>query len=258
MADYSPRAQACASPTPGARFRSGGHSDYKINFLKKVSALFGPKPTQHGKFVARGFPFQSSKKNKLILTDSAGAAPSNKKNSAVQRSPIKQSKSGTPYGYGSGHPQWGGAQPKVERWAKPYTKLKKNLEVRPAKLKLYEPFIKIKSASGPAAGLRNTADGTLPLRFYNNKGFSKGKRHYNTLPASREVKELHEKINRIFNITKIQSNVICNNYNELSPNFYSDVSRFLSPSFRTLPLHMKLKGDRPSFMHNYEINGKSQ
>ena len=66
------------------------------------------------------------------------------------------------------------------------------------------------------------------------------------------------KIENLLNISKIQNNVIWDNYNELSPNFYSDVSRFLSPSLRTLPLHMKLKGDRPSFMHNYEINGKSQ
>ena len=121
------------------------------------------------------------------------------------------------------------------------------------KRKIYDPFIIIKSATGAAQS---------------NKGFSKGKRPYSTLPSQQEVEVLHKKINNILNITKLQSNVIWDNYNELSPNFYSDVSRFLSHRRQTLLSVSRNKNknininsnkqSEPIFKRKYEIHGKTQ
>ena len=130
-------------------------------------------------------------------------------------------------------------------------KFKQNSPVAPAKRKIYDPFIKIKYATAAAGS---------------NKGFSKGKRLYSTLPAHREMEVLHKKINNILNITKLQSNVIWDNYNELSPNFYSDVSRFLSHRRQTLLSFSRNKNINvnrnkqiePIFKRKYEIHGKTQ
>ena len=258
-------------------------SDYKINFLKKVNALFGQynnrqtvaikkaiKPSfaahlykstarfpyreytpyraadyykknqsAQAKFVARSFPFQSSKYNKVRLDNEVKI--NNKKNLVAPHPHLKKRLPSSRSAYANLNKNNRAAQ-----------HIKKNLPPSPTlpplvvKRKIFDPFIKIKSAA-PAA--------------LSNNGFSKGKRLYSTLSSQKKVEELHKKINNSLNITKLQSNVIWDNYNELTPNFYSDVLRFLSPRRQTLvsrPLSSVNKESQPIFRRKYEINGKSQ
>ena len=257
-------------------------SKFKINFLKKVYELFGPnknkqnaalhkdsKPSAYAntaypyksaartpyrsyapyreayyynkknnqsaqaKFVPRSLPFQSSKKNNVKLDKNLRLGLDNKKN--LVGAHLKQPSTHT----------------FSANLNKNNPKFKQNSPVAPAKRKIYDPFIKIKYATAAAGS---------------NKGFSKGKRLYSTLPAHREMEVLHKKINNILNITKLQSNVIWDNYNELSPNFYSDVSRFLSHRRQTLLSFSRNKNINvnrnkqiePIFKRKYEIHGKTQ